>query len=108
MALTHSVLTLQPSGVFFTDEESRAHHQAAPLQVVTFVPEWNFDKFLVFVLFSSSFCFPSGVRPLYGYISWHLPHLCQTMVKVTFGSIGDDGFRDVSVRVSEVNKRPGR
>lgn len=115
--LTRPVVTLQPSGIFFTDEESRAHRRGPrrPLSAVTFVPEWN--SLIVSVLLfssSSSVCFPSGPCPLQ---PTRMPLLTFTptavrpsqafpsaiaAAKVTFGTAGWQS--DVDTRVSAVNK----
>lgn len=129
--LTHSVLTLQPSGVFFADGASRAHHQG---------PQWPCSElsrsclngilivscFCVVVVFSffffvCFFCFPSGVCPLCTYAAASLdiyPTVVKpsqtffssplTAAKVTFETVGNGGQRDVGGRVLAVNKRAGR
>ncbi|GAA6225853.1 uncharacterized [Lates japonicus] len=74
--LTHSVLTLQPSGVFFTDGESWAHHQGPQrpcselsrlcLNGILIVSCFCVVVFLFFFSFVL-FCFLSGVCPLSTY-----------------------------------------
>lgn len=98
--LTHSVWTLQPSGVFFTDGESWALHQG---------PQWPCSELsrscLNGILIFSCFCvvvfffgFPSGVRPLCTYADASVDILPQTFSsEVIFGTSG--GQRDVSGRV---------
>lgn len=83
--LTHSILSLQPSGVFFTDGESWAHHQG---------PQWPCSELshscLNGILIVSCFCvvvvfffffflvfWSVSSLHLRGCLSWHLPHHCQ-------------------------------
>lgn len=83
--LTHSVLTIQPPGLFSTQWESWVHHQG---------PLWPFSELsrscLNGILIVSCFCvvvfllsvlfLPLRVRPLHlhGCLSWHLLHHCHT------------------------------
>lgn len=108
--------------VFFTDEESWAHHQGPqrPCSELSrsclngiLIVSCFCGVVLLFVFPPECLLSPPTRMPLLTFIPLLsnqvrlFPHQSPQR-KVTFGTICDGGQRDVNRRVSAVNKKPGR